>query len=202
MMRYSRVEPCSSGIHVDAGQHIMLAQVVSIATIAQEMRARTRNAIPSVSPAERQAHFALSLHPAVGALTAPCRPDTHCGVAAEDGQRYRSLATFRSLGDPGPDAGRCNAVATRSVARELAAGRTAFLSVSLVSTACQSGLPTPPSSIAPVSQPSPTGLFPFLAALPVDCPRRSASGAVRHCPFPNLIHQDKKMLLPIEERFT
>jgi len=43
-MRYSGVEPCSSGVHVDAGHHTKLAPVVSIANIVQEVKTGTDTA--------------------------------------------------------------------------------------------------------------------------------------------------------------
>ena len=43
-MRYSGVESCSSGVHVDAGQHTTLAQCVSIAITAQEVKTGTNSA--------------------------------------------------------------------------------------------------------------------------------------------------------------
>ena len=59
--RHSGVEPCSSGVHVDAGHHTTLApvvsRVVSVANIVQEVKTGTNTATqdpnPSVQLSER-----------------------------------------------------------------------------------------------------------------------------------------------------
>ncbi len=44
VMRHSGVEPCSSGSHVDAVHHTMLANTVGTANIVQEVKIRTNTA--------------------------------------------------------------------------------------------------------------------------------------------------------------
>ena len=50
VMRCSGVEPCPSGIHIDAGHHAMLAPFVSIANIVQEVKAGTDTVTQAPEP--------------------------------------------------------------------------------------------------------------------------------------------------------
>ena len=69
-MRNSGVEPCSSGIHVDAGCHTTLARVVSIANIVQEVKTgndtATQDLKPLVQPSPSAHGAALTPHAAAG----------------------------------------------------------------------------------------------------------------------------------------
>lgn len=61
-MRFSGVESCSSGVHIDAGHHTTLAPVVSIANIVKEVKTGsdtvTQDLGPSVHSHERKRHSA------------------------------------------------------------------------------------------------------------------------------------------------
>ena len=75
-MRHSGVESCSSGVHVNAGHHTVLAPfckaVVSVANIVQEVNNRNRHGNPGLEPLRSnsyRAHKTLALTPHAAAGT-------------------------------------------------------------------------------------------------------------------------------------
>ena len=124
-MRHSGVESCSSGVRFDAGHQSVLAPVVGIANIVQEVKTGTNTADSDLNPTVQlspSAHYtALTPHTAAGTGFASGRFLKSAAPLVQQQQRRGTHTakntwphTLRFTNDSGrPDAFPGNAVSTR-----------------------------------------------------------------------------------------
>ena len=87
-MRYSGVESCSPGVHVDEGLQAKLAPAVSIANIVQEVKTGTDTADSDLNPS-------VQLSP--GAQDAALTPHTAAGTGFASGRFLTSAARLLKI---------------------------------------------------------------------------------------------------------